>query len=530
MKKTIWETLRFDEPDQEFELLETEQGNPGFLGGWPDSQESKQEPPAPPASSSLTENENRLKKEYYKDINPDILLRRFMLGGTIPALVVCINGMASTTQVNDFILRQGMVPGCMMAAGENLAQYAFEHVFAHQDASLENDWAKIKMAICEGRTAVFIEGDSQAVLMDTRGFEKRSVSTTQNEKVIRGPQEGFNESIRTNVTLLRRIIKTDDFICEFQDAGGKNNVVMVIAYRASVVNPKLLEEVKRRLEKVDTRMILNSGTLEQLTEQHSLSPLPQILTTERPDRAAAHIMQGHVVVICEGSPTVHVMPVTLFTLMATSEDSFMRRPLGSVLRIVRYIGATLSILLPGYFLSLALHHQGMMSTEVVTTIIASRQMVFLPLGVEMIFLLWVFQLIREAGLRVPGGVGQAIGIIGGLILGQAAVAANMVSTVVLIIVALSGMGNFTIPDYSTQIAAEYFRLILVILGWIGGLLGLTAGLLAIAAWMATLKSYGVPFLTPVAPKTYSSRPPILRGAITQHQRGDDYTNTQEGAS
>lgn len=286
MKKTIWETLRFDEPDQEFELLETEQGNPGFLGGWPDSQESKEEPPAPPASSSLTENENRLKKEYYKDINPDILLRRFMLGGTIPALAVCINGMASTTQVNDFILRQGMVSGCMMAAGANLAQYALEHVFAHQDASLENDWSKIKMAICEGRTVVFIEGDNQAVLMDTRGFEKRSVSTPQNEKVIRGPQEGFNESIRTNVTLLRRIIKIDDFICEFQDAGGKNNIAMVIAYRASVVNPSLLQEVKRRLEKVDTRMILNSGTLEQLTEKHGLSPLPQILTTERPDRAS----------------------------------------------------------------------------------------------------------------------------------------------------------------------------------------------------------------------------------------------------
>lgn len=528
MKRSIWEVLRFDEPETEFELLETEEGNPGFFGGWPDSEQSKQQPPSPPATSSVDENEQRLKKEFFSDINPDVLFRRFMLGGTISALAVCINGMASSDQINDFILRQGMQPGCMMAAGENRAQYAFEHVFAQQDASLENEWDKIKMAISEGRTAVFIDGDAQAVLMDTRGFEKRSVGTTQNEKVIRGPQEGFNESIRTNVTLLRRIIKVDDFVCEFQDAGGKNKVVLVVAYRAEVVNPALLQEVKRRLANVDTRMMLNSGTLEQLTEQHGLSPLPQVLTTERPDRAAAHIMQGHVVVLCEGSPSANVMPVTLFTLMATSEDSYMRRPLGSVLRVVRYIGAGISVLMPGYFMALALHHQGMMSTEVVTTIIASRRMVFLPLGVEMLFLLWVFQLLREAGLRVPGGVGQAIGIIGGLILGQAAVAANMVSTVVLIVVALAGMGNFTIPDYSTQIAAEYFRLILVALGWAGGLLGVMAGVLMMGVWMASLKSYGVPFLTPVAPKTYSARPVILRGPITQHQRGEDYTNTQEG--
>lgn len=527
MKKSIWEILHFDEADTEFELLETEQGNPGFFTSWTEKKPVEPPPPAPP-SSSVDENEKRLKQEYRSEINPDVLLRRFMLGGNILALVACINGMADGTQINDFILRQGMRPGCMQGAGENKSQFAVDHVFAQQEAALSNDWNEIKKAISEGRTAVFIEGDPQAVLMDTRGFERRSVGTTENEKVVRGPQEGFNENLRTNVTLLRRIIKTDDFVCEFKHAGGKNNVMLVIAYRASVVNPKLLEEVKRRLGKIQTRMILSDGTIEQLTERHSLSPLPQILSTERPDRTAAHIMQGHVAVLCEGSPAANIMPATLFTLMATSEDSYMRRPLGSLLRMVRYIGAGLSIVLPGYFMAITLHHQGMLSTEVVTTIIASRQMVFLPLGAEMLFLLWVFQLLREAGIRVPGSVGQAIGIIGGLILGQAAVAANMVSTVVLILVALSGLGNFTIPDYSTQVAAGYFRVLLVVAGWAGGLLGITVGILLIAAWMASIKSYGVPFLAPVAPKTNSNRPAVLRGTILPHQRATDYTNTREG--
>ncbi len=527
MKKSVVELLRFDEADTQFELLETEEGSPGFFNRWPNDDIAQKKPPEPPSSSSVDENEKRLKKDFRSDINPDVLLRRFLLGGAIPTLVACLNGMASRSEINDFILRQGMYKGCMLDAGENLAKYAMEHVFAQQEAELENDWDKIKAAVCEGRTAVFIEGDEKAVLMDTRGYEQRTVSTVQNEKVIRGPQEGFVENLRTNVSLLRRIIKTDDFVCEFREAGAMNNVMLVIAYRDGVVNKKLLSEVKKRLNSINTRMILNSGTIEQLTEHSSLSPLPQVLSTERPDRVAAHIMQGHVAVICDGSPSASVMPATLFTLMSTSEDAYVRRPLGNILRVVRYIGAGVSILLPGYFISLALHHQGMLSTEVITTVIASRRMVYLPIGLEMIFLLWVFQLLREAGLRVPGSIGQAMGIIGGLVLGQAAVAANMVSTVVLIFVALSGMGTFTIPDHSTQIAAEYFRIFLVLAGWLGGLLGFSAGVLALGTWLVSEKSYGVPFLAPIAPRTYSKQPVILRGKITQHKRATDYINPEE---
>lgn len=529
-KKSIWELLRFDAQEEQFELLETERGEPGLLASWREREDSEQQSPEAPASAALQENEDRLKRDFRCEINPDILLRRFLLGGEIEALAVCINGMASGEQVSDFILRQGMREGCMRYAEQSLSRYAMEHVFAQLEAELSGDWATIKSAILDGKTVVFIQGDERAVLMDTRGYEKRGVERAQNEKVIRGPQEGFNENLRTNITLLRRIIKTEDFICEFQKAGGKNNVKLAIAYRADVVNPALLREVKRRLEKVDTRMLLSDGTIEQMTERYSLSPLPQALSTERPDRTAAHIMQGHVCVLLEGSPTASVMPATLFTLMATSEDSYMRRPLGAILRVVRYLGAGISILLPGYFLAVALHHSGMMSTEVIATLIASRQMVFLPLGLEMVFMLWVFQLLREAGIRVPGSVGQAIGIIGGLILGQAAVAANMVSTVVLILVALVGLGNFTIPDYSTQIAAGYFRMFLVIMGWIGGLLGLSAGVVILAAWVASMKSYGVPFLAPVAPKTNRDRPGVLRGQVTRKQRATDYTNTQEEAS
>ncbi len=525
--------LRFDKAQQEFELLEVEKGSPYFFGGKQKLSRAEGEQPEAPkqTSASLAENEQRVRDDFHVEINPDILLRRFALGGKVQALAVCVTGMVANIQVNDFILRQGMQPGCMDGSAEGtLAQYAVERVFAQQEAALSANWDEIKTAILEGRTAVFLEGDDKVVLMETRGFVSRGVETAQNEQVIRGPKEGFNENLRTNITLLRRIIKTEDFICEFRSSGGRNNVRLCLAYRADIVNPSLLAEVKKRLDQVEARMLLSDGTIEQLTERSWFSPIPQVLSTERPDRTAAHIMQGHVAILLEGSPSASVMPATFFTLMSTSEDAYLRRPLSTIMRAVRYIGAGLSVLLPGYFLAIALHHQGMIDTEVLATIIASRQMVFLPLGLEMLFLLWVFQLLREAGIRVPGGIGQAIGIIGGLILGQAAVAANMVSTVVLIVVALAGLGNFTIPDYSTQIAASYFRVFLLVAGWLGGLLGFAAGIVLLVAWLASLKSYGVPFLAPVAPKTNGSRPPITRGnASKKKQNIVDYTNMREEA-
>ena len=236
-------------------------------------------------------------------------------------------------------------------------------------------------------------------------------------------------------------------------------------------------------------------------------------------------MQGQVTVLFDGSPIASIMPVTLFALMSSPEDIYLRRPLGAFMRVARYFVAFVSILLPPLFVALALHHQGMLSSEILATVISSRQMVYLPLPLEMILMQVLFQLIRQAGLSVPGALGQSVGIIGGLIMGQAAVSANIVSTVVLIVVALSGLGNFTIADYRLQMAAFYFRLALTLASWAGGLLGLSTALLCTLAWLVSIKSYGVPFLAPAAPKTYAKGPVILRGKLQQHRRPPDYTNT-----
>jgi len=519
--------LGFGRQRGEFELLETEGGAPGYFSRMSSGGRAAPEEDTRSAPASLEDCIRLVRQDFRADINKDLIIRRFRIGGRLRAAAVFLNGMSDGKSINEFILREAMGVELPEGVAPPCAGYLIENVFTACDVAVSGQWQAIKQGIADGRAAVFVEGEGQAILLDTRGYEYRTVSFPQNEKVVRGPHEGFNENLRTNITLLRRLIRREDLVCEMRDVGGKNNLKAGIVYLEGSANRELVEEVKRRLARVDTRMVMTTGILEQLTERYKYNIFPQMLSTERPDRAAAHIMQGYVAVLLEGSPFANIMPTTLFTLMSSSEDAYLRAPQGNAVRVIRYLGAALSILLPGYFLSLSLYHQGMLSTEVLSTMINSRKMVFAPIGAELVFLLLVFQLIREAGLRVPGSIGQAIGIIGGLILGQAAVSANMASSVMLIVVALAGLGNFCIPDYSAQLAASYLRMLLVAAAWMAGLLGMSCVVVAALGRMAVMKSYGVPFLAPAAPRTYAKRPVVLRGVVEMHARAEDYLNVEE---
>lgn len=500
--KKMMSKLRFCDEPAPFELLELEKGEPGYWGEMPkEKKPDKKNADGESIPAALADFERKIKKEFLCDINSDVTLRPFRFCGRLDALCVFITGMADGQAVNDFVIRDG-IRGELHENVSDLADYALKNVFTLSDADLESDWDEIRCAILDGKSVVCISGARQCVVLDTRGAEHRSVGEAQNEKVIRGSKEGYTENLRTNITLLRRMLRMPQFVCEFRSAGAKNGIKAAILYRGDIVNHALLDEVKRRLANVDTDMILSMGTLEQLTEKRTFSVYPQILSTERPDRTASYIMQGHVALLLEGSPFSSIMPATLFVLMASAEDAYLRAPQGTIIRAVRFGGALFSVMLPGYFIALALFHQGLLPAEVLITIVNARKMVYASIGIEMILLLIVFQLIREAGMRIPGSIGQTIGIMGGLLLGQVAISANLASSVILIIVAVSALGNFCIPDYEMQISASYLRIGFVIAAWFGGLLGFAAMLSILIAYTASLKSYGVPFLAPYAPKTY----------------------------
>ena len=524
--ETIGRKLRFDEPDGRFELLETEAGQPSFFHG-------QNQPPVPemrderPVPRRLKESQRRLAAAFFTEVNTDLILRAFRFCGSVDALAVFLNGMADGEEISDFILKQAMAAP-RPTRGQNLVDYALHQVFSLQEAERTDRWAQVVSAILEGRTAVLLEGAGEAVLLDTRGYAGRGVGTAQNESTVIGPSEAFHENLRISITLLRRILRRADFVCEFRDLGSQNNVKIALCYLGGVCSEALLGEIKRRLARVKPDLLLSAGTLGQRIEDRPWSPVPQTLLTERPDRAAQAVMAGKAVILVEGSPQALILPVTLWGLLLTPEDSYLRRPAGTILRFVRLFGAAVSVFLPAYFLALAYHHQGLLSSDILSTVIASRRLVFLPMGAEMVFLLLVFQLVREAGVRVPGAVGQTVGIIGGLILGQAAVSANFVSTVALIIVALTGLGNFVIPNYDLQIAVAHYRVALCLLALLGGLLGLACGIMVALILLADQKSFGVPFLAPYAPKTVAREPLLFRGDIRGQGRTQDDLNGEAG--
>lgn len=524
MKRSIRSIFTFDEPYRRFELLETEpKGTPSFFARRK-AKRAKLPTRNGTLHKSLAANKIALSEAFCGEQNTDLIIRDFRIGSDVQALALSLNGMANDTKISDFILR----PCCHVQDDalpkRQLLEYLCGSVLLMAETERTQDFAAIVTAITEGRTAILVDGEAEAILCDTRGFVSRPVGEPQNEMTILGPKEAFTENIRTNITLLRRILKRPDFICSFRDAGGTNCTKLILAYLDGTVNPSLLHEVERRLSAIRTNDTLTVGRVEQLIEDDTYLPLPQMLKTERPDRAASAILDGRIVLLVEGCPLAGVLPITIGTLLESGEDMDLRQPIGTIIRVIRIIGALLSAYLPAYFLALALHHPGQLSGEILETVIASRAMVFLPLPVEMIFLLLVFQLVREAGLRVPGSIGHAIGIIGGLLLGQAAVSANIVSTVVLIIVALTGLGNFVIPDYSAQVAIAYYRILLCVTASLAGLLGISVTGLCTAAALSTFKSFGVPFLTPLAPVTKRSGSILFRKRLQNRSGPADWSN------
>lgn len=526
MKHAIRDLLQFDAPYRHFELLETEaEGAPSFFARRKDSRAKLPEPTGS-LSKSLRENRAWLETAFRASVNTDLIVRTFRLGGKVLGLVVSLNGMADEKQIADFILRPAFRLSVDGVKPSKLSAYFSEHALAMHETERTAARADVIKAIVEGRTAILLDGTNEAILADTRGFVSRQVGEAQNEMTIMGPKEAFTENLRTNVTLMRRILKRPDFVCEFRDAGGTNGTQLVLCYLDGTVNPKLLTELKRRLDGIATDARLTVGRVEQLIEDYTYLPLPQMLKTERPDRAASAVLDGRIALLVEGCPLAGVLPITVGTLLESGEDIDLRQPVGTIVQAIRMLGAILSTYLPAYFLALALHHPGQLSSEILETVVASRAMVFLPLWMEMIFLLLVFQLIREAGLRVPGAIGQAIGIIGGLLLGQAAVSANIVSTVVLIIVALTGLGNFTIPDYSAQVATAYYRILLCLAATAGGLLGIAATGLCATAVMCSVKSFGVPFFTPFSPVTRHGSHLFFRSRLKNRASGSDWVNPE----
>jgi len=536
--QTVKNFLAYKEPvDTEggFELLEGENEEVGHekkeKPEWNENRKQKINDQLPTKyeliSSDFKENLERIKQELNMPKNADIVIREFIVGMGLKAFIVFVEGMADKIVINDFILRQLMNPDHFKGYKDGSpVDYVMNQVLSINDVEKVKEYKKIISKILNGVTALFIDGCEEALLIESRGYEKRNIEKPSTESVVMGSQEGFTENLRTNITLIRRIIKNKDLITEIIPVGKTSNSNCAIMYLEGIVNPELVKEVKRRIKSINVDFVTGDGMIEQFIEDKPFQIIPQVLNTERPDRAASFIMEGQVVIIGEGVPFVNVVPVTFFAMFHASEDSFLRWPFGTAIRLIRILGLFFATLLPALYVSLILYHQEMIPTDLLVAFATARENVPFPTIIEVLILEISFELIREAGIRVPGIIGPTLGIIGALILGQAAVAANLVSPVLIIVVAVTGLGNFAIPSYSLATGIRLIRFGLILAGAFLGFYGVAAVLFIAGCIACNMKSFGVPFLSPVSPVTRKNPDIIARKPNFEQKMRPDYLNTQ----
>ncbi|NLJ41500.1 MAG: spore germination protein [Clostridiales bacterium] len=477
----------------------------------PQTRGSSQTQKSDAVNKNLSKNLQRMQQDFNMPENADIVIRNIKAGASTDAFILYVDGMVDKVTINESILSPLMQTDQGTESNkEPSADHILESVLSVNDIQKSTSYTEIIQKVLEGVTALFVDGLDICFLIETQGFEKRNVEQPVTERTIFGPHEAFSESLATNITLIRRIIKNKDLITETLPIGRSNNLKCAIMYMKGIVNPGLVQETKRRIQSIDTDYILGGGELNQYIEDHNLSLLPQILSTERPDRTAPLIMDGRVAILYESSPNASIVPTNFFELIYSPDDFFIRWQYGTFVRAIRYMALMLSLFLPGIYLAITQYHAEAIPTELILAIEKSRENV--PFGVifEILLMEVSFELIREAGVRVPEMVGQTLGIVGALILGQSAVAANLVSPILVIIVAITGLGNFAMPNHHLAIGVRVLRFLFILLGALMGFYGITFGIIIVAGFAVHMKSFGVPFFVPIAPKTQSNLETFIR--------------------
>ncbi|MDR1204546.1 MAG: spore germination protein [Peptococcaceae bacterium] len=475
----------------------------------------------------LEKNRAYFNKLYHLPKNRDIVIREFRMGlnHKTEAFLAYFDGMVDSGAIIEGILKP-LLNMDRPQNGKINPERIKEQVLVSNEVEIGENWKDTVAGVNYGMVAILIDGCNQSVLVDVKGWEHRPVSQPEVEQVIHGPLEAFNETLRTNIVLIRKAIRNENLVTEILEVGRRSRTSVAVMYMSDLVSPELLAQVKKRVASISADYVGGAGVLEQFIEDHPWMLFPQFLSTERPDRSAAFLMEGKVVIILDGNPTALIAPATLLSLLHSPEDYYLRLPYGNFIRILRLIAMIIAVVTPAFYLSIATHHQEMIPTDFLISLAQAREQVPFPTIVEIILMEISFELIREAGVRVPGIIGNTIGIVGALILGQATVQANMVSPILIIVVAITGLASYSIPNYELGFALREIRFIYTLAAAFFGFLGISATLFFTLMVLSSKESFGVPYLTPLAPNFKSSPDRLTRGPVWSMERRPEYLHPQ----
>ena len=474
--------------------------------------------------TEIDKNLDFLKYKYNALICNDVIIREFsLLAQNIEykAFVMYIDGMVDSSVIYEFILSPLMMrnranifddkqkkfvsekkidnvtlKNFKKSKEKNLVDFIYNSLIPQNSVDKVTDFSDVYSAINMGNCMLFVDSLDTAFNLDVKGFKQRNIDSPRNEVVVRGSQEAFVENIRTNTSMIRRLVNNENLVMETLTVGQITKTQVSIGYIKSLANEDLVAEVRYRINNLSVDYLISSGQLEQLIQDSPESLFPQMVATERPDKVSNFLLEGRVVIVINGSPYVLVAPGVFVDFITSPEDLNLKYQFSNMQKLIRLLAIFLSLLLPGMYIAITNYHQELIPTELLFTIAAARESVPFPTFVEILLMEISFELIREAGLRVPTPLGSTIGIVGALILGEAAVSASLVSPVLIIIIAITGICSFSIPDFSLNFTFRIYRFIYIILGYVAGFLGISVVLFIQLVIMCKLKSFGSPYINP----------------------------------
>lgn len=491
--------------------------------------------------SQIDANLKYIKTKYNTLINSDIITRKFTLNTgskQYKAFILYIDGMVDSQILNDFVLKPLMLKNkfcnnetskIIVQKGKksNIANFIQDCLIPQNNIKQQSSFKDIFSGVNSGNCALFVDTLSVGFDIDVKGFKQRSISKPENEIVIKGPHEAFVENIRTNTTLLRRFTNNENLIIENTKVGKITQTNCAICYIKDIANDALVAETKYRLNNLEIDSLLSAGELEQLlTDTNSLG-VPKILVSERPDYAVKSLLQGRVIILINGSPYALILPAILIDFLTSPEDTNLKPQFANFLKVIRIISSFFALLLPGLYIAITNFHREIIPTELLFSILSSRQSVPFPIIVEILIMEISFEIIREAGLRVPSPIGPTLGIVGALVLGQAAVSAAIVSPILIIIVAITGMSSFAIPDFTFSFHLRFFRFVFILLGFLAGFLGIGMGLFIYISSLCDLETFGVSYTIPYAPAVNSKNNGFMLSPIWKREDRATYLATKK---
>ncbi|MBX4151994.1 spore germination protein [Paenibacillus sp. FSL W7-1279] len=439
--------------------------------------------------------------------NGDVEIREFTIRGTgTRAAIVFVDGLMNNDLMDTHLIRPLMLVGIPEAeqeqfnrSSDTIKAYISSQMLPVSEIKHTARLLELVQSVLVGTTGLLVDGMQGAFLIGSAKGKSRNLEEPLSEALLRGPRVGFTERLADNTGLLRLHGKNESLLLTRFEVGNRVKKDLIIAYMKDIADPKLVEEVVTRIQKLEIDDPLESGYIEQLIEENVMSPFQQVQNTERPDRVIGALLEGRVAILLDGTPYALIVPVTFSMLLQSPEDYYERWISGSFVRLLRFLSALLALLAPALYISFISFHPGLIPTKLALTIIETRQGVPFPSIIEALIMEIAIEILREAGIRLPKPIGPAMGIVGGLIIGDAAVQAGIVSPFLVIVVAVTAISSFTIPVYSAGITLRVLRFTAMFFAAVLGLYGVVMFFLLLCSHLVILKSFGVPYASPMVP-------------------------------